>query len=133
MQMILHSSTFCVDDIALRKHTNKRVVNHVQKLYQSEINKLTAYRKDNGFELSGEKTCLMLFNNGENPKSLPQIELDGQLLNYKQNTKFLGVYITTKLHTENLINKARKRLNFLKTVSSLGVRIQKRSYIYQYL
>ena len=73
--------------------------------------------KDNGFELSQEKTCLMLFNNGENPKSLPQIELDGQLLNYKQNTKFLGVYITTKLnwrlHTENLINKARKRLNFL--------------------
>ena len=56
------------------------------------------------------------FNNGENPKSLPQIELDGQLLNYKQNTMFLGVYITTKLHIENLINKARKRLNFLKIV-----------------
>ena len=116
------------DDIAiwvnttLRKHTNKRVVNHVQKLYQLEINKLTAYMKDNGFELSQETTCLMLFNNGENPKSLPQIELDGQLLNYKQNTKFLGVYITTKLnwrlHIENLINKARKRLNFLKIVST---------------
>ena len=28
--------------ITLRKHTSKRVVNHVQKLYQSEINKLTA-------------------------------------------------------------------------------------------
>ena len=112
------------DDIAiwvnttLRKHTNKRAVNHVQKLYQLEINKLTAYMKDNGFELSQEKTCLMLFTNGENPKSLPQIELDGQLLNYKQNTKFLGIYITTKLnwrlHIENLINKARKRPNFLK-------------------
>ena len=74
--------------------------------------------KDNGFELSREKMCLTLFNNGENPKSLPQIELDGQLLNYKQNTKFLGVYITTKLkwrlHIENVINKARKCLNFLK-------------------
>ena len=49
------------DDIAiwvnttLRKHTNKRVVNHVQKLCQSEINKLTAYMKDNGFELSQER------------------------------------------------------------------------------
>ena len=65
--------------------------------------------KDNSFELSREKTCLVLFNNGKDPKSLPQIEL-GQLLNYKQNTKFLGVYITTKLnwrlHFENLINKA---------------------------
>ena len=62
------------------------------------------------------------FNNGENPKSLPEIELDGQLLNYKQNTKFLGVYITTKLnwrlHIENVINKARKRLYVLKIVST---------------
>ena len=66
------------------------MVSIVQKLYQSEMNKQTAYMKDNGFELSREKTCLMLFDYGENPKSLPQIELDGQLLNYKQNTKFLG-------------------------------------------
>ena len=46
------------------------------------------------------------------------------------------MYITTKLnwrlHIENLINKARKRLNFLKIVHSLGVRIQKRYYIYQF-
>ena len=86
------------DDIVIwfntthRKHTRKKVVNRVQKLYQSEINKPTAYTKDNGFELSRENTCLTLFNNGKTPKSLPQIELDGQLLNYKQNTKFLGVY-----------------------------------------
>ena len=63
--------------------------------------------KDNGFELRRENTCLMLFNNRENAKSLPQIKLEGQLLNYKQNTMFLGVYITTKLnwrlHIENLI------------------------------
>ena len=53
--------------------------------------------KENGLELSGEKTCLMFFNNGETPKRLRQLELDGQILNYKQNTTFLGVYITTKL------------------------------------
>ena len=89
--------------------------------------------KENGFELSRGKTCLILFNNGENPKSLPQTELDGQLLNYKQNTKFLGVYRTTKLnwrlHIENVISKARKRQNFLKIVHSLGVMTQKRCYI----
>ena len=33
------------------------------------MNKQTAYMKDNGFELSRDKTCLVLFNNGENPKS----------------------------------------------------------------
>ena len=74
------------------------------------------------------------FNNGENPKSLPQIELDGHLLNYKQNTKFLGVTIKLnwRLHIENLITKARKRLNFLKIVHSPAVRTQKHDYIYQY-
>ena len=68
--------------------------------------------KKNGFELSREKMCLMLFNNGENLKNFPHIELDGHLLNYKQNTKFLGAYITTKLnwrlHIKNVITKARK-------------------------
>ena len=110
------------DDIAIWVNTTlsiqMRMVSHVQKLYQSEKNKLTAYMKENDFELSREKTCLMLFNNGENPKSLPQRELDGQLLNYKHNTKFLGVYLTTKLnwrlHIENVINKTRIQLNVLK-------------------
>ena len=84
------------DDIAiwinatLTKHTNKRVVNYVQKLSQSELNKLIIYMKENGLELSREKTCSILFNNGENPNSLPQLELDGNILNYKQNTRFWG-------------------------------------------
>ena len=72
--------------------------------------------KENGLELSGEKTCLILFNNGENPQSLPQLEIDGQILKYKQNTKFLGVCLTTKfnwrLHIENVITKARKTFCF---------------------
>ena len=46
----------------------------------------------------------------------------GQILKYKQNTKFLGVCLNTKLnwrlHIENLITKARKRLNLLDIVSS---------------
>ena len=46
--------------------------------------------KENSLELSGEKTCLTLFNNGENAKRLPQLELDGQILNYKQNTNLWG-------------------------------------------
>ena len=44
-------------------------------------------------------------------KILPQLELDGQLLIYKQNTKFWGVFLTTKLNwrpsIENVITKAR--------------------------
>ena len=54
----------------------------------------------------------MLFNIGENPKGLPQLELDGQILNYKQNTNYLGVYRTTKLnwrlHIEKINHKSQK-------------------------
>ena len=55
--------------------------------------------------------------NGEIPIFLfflPQLELDGQLLYYKENTKVFDVYLTTKLNwrlcTENLITKTRKRI-----------------------
>ena len=47
-------------DVHLDFHTAPELC-HVQKLYQSEINKLTAYMKVNGFEISQEKTCLNVF------------------------------------------------------------------------
>ena len=52
---VLSNNTHVVqyaDDIAiwvnttLRKHTKKSVVSYVHKLYQSEMNKLTAYMKE---------------------------------------------------------------------------------------
>ena len=61
--------------------------------------------KVNCFELLREKTCLLLFNNGENPKNVPQLEQDGQLLNYKQNTTFMGGYLTAKLNWRLHIEK----------------------------
>ena len=49
------------DDIAiwvnttLRKHRNKKVVNHVQNLYQSELNTLTAYIKETDLNYHGRR------------------------------------------------------------------------------
>jgi ribonuclease HI len=116
------------DDIAiwmhtsLRKRTDKRVVNYVQQLYQAELNNIQAFMKNNGLEFSIEKTFLVLFNNGENPKWLPALKLNGLNLNYSQSVKFLGVTFTTKLcwrkHIDNILNKARKRINLLKIVST---------------
>ena len=89
---------------------------------KTEIDKLSKYMHTNGMELSGEKTSLMLFNNGINPKHLPKLELDGTELVYKQQIKFLGVHMTPKLswklHIENLIIKARKGLNLIKVVNA---------------
>ena len=62
---------------------------------------------------------------------LPQLELKAQILNYKQYTMFGCVSVTTKLncrlHIDNLITEARKRLNFLKLVHRPGVRTHTKS------
>ena len=71
---------------------------------------------------------LIRFNNGENPKSLHQLELDGQILNYKQKTKFLGVYLTTKLEVTywHFNHKSQKKTNFLKNSSQPWCQDRKR-------
>jgi hypothetical protein len=97
---------------------SKRIINHVQNLYQKELDKIVNYMYQNGMELSGEKTYLMFFNNGQKPVNLPKLEINGIQLNYESKVKFLGVYFTPKLnwkvHIEYLITKARKRLIFFK-------------------
>jgi ribonuclease HI/exonuclease III len=116
------------DDIAiwintsLRKNSKKRVVKYVETLYQAEIDRVNLFMIENGLRLSSEKTCLMLFNNGQNPKCLPQFELNGMSLQYETIVKFLGVYLSPKLnwkyHINHIISKARKRLNFFKLITS---------------
>jgi ribonuclease HI len=116
------------DDIAIwiktsiKKRSGKRIINHVQNLYQKELDKIANYMYQNGMELSGEKTCLMFFNNGQKPFNLPSLQINGIQLKYESEVKFLGVYFTPKLnwkvHIDYLITKARKRLNFLKLVSA---------------
>ena len=110
------------DDIAiwvnttLRKHTNKRVVNYVQELYQSEWSNLIIYIKENGLELSREKTCLMRFNNGENPKCLPQLKLVLHLklpAEYKVYGGMHNYQVELEVIYWKCNTKARKRLHFL--------------------
>ena len=115
------------DDIAiwmnvkLKKKTGLHYINHVSKLYQSELNKLNMYMKENGLQFSAEKTSMILFNNGAAPSKLPIFYLNGQKINYKSEVKFLGLYFTQKLnwkkHIEEISSKALKSLNLLKMVS----------------
>ena len=84
----------------------------------------------NGSEWSQEMMRLLIFNTGEeNLKNVPQLEVDGQIINYKQNTKLRGggsliTKLRWRLHTENVITKARI---FCKIVHSPGIRKQKMS------
>ena len=76
----------------------------------------------NGLTLSREKTKLILFNKGANPKSMPKIYIDNVELVYVSEVKFLGVYITNTLnwkrHIDHLLQKAVKNYNLLKIIST---------------
>ena len=110
-------------DVTLKKTTRLREQNHIRKLYQSDLNNLGNYMFENGLALSTEKTNMMLFNSGDNPKSKPIFKLSGEILEYKEVVKFLGVFLTSKLswniHFDYMLTKARKTINFLKIVSRL--------------
>ena len=75
--------------------------------------------KDNGLNLSKEKTKLVFFNSGLNPKSLPSFRIENDVVNYQQKVKFMGLLLRPKLnwnlHIHDILTKVRKRLNFFKS------------------
>lgn len=114
------------DDIAiwincsLRGKASVTYIKHVSTIYQTNLNSLQDYMSNNGFELSSEKTSMMLFNNGKS-SDRPRLYLNSQELVYSESVKFLGVLITRnlnwKLHLDQLLTQARKNYNLLKVIN----------------
>ena len=109
--------------LTVKKATNNRQLNHIRRLYQLELDNISNYMFENGLSLSSEKTHMMLFNSGDNPKNKPVFKLSGQALEYANVIKFLGIYFTPKLswniHFDYMLTKARQSINFLKIISRL--------------
>ena len=115
------------DDIAmwmnvpLKKKTGLRFINHIKRLYQTELDKLNKYMIENGFEFSVHKTNMILFNNGADPRQLPNFHIGGQNIPYTSEVKFLGLVLTPKLNWKKHINmmlmKGLKSFNLIKVVS----------------
>ena len=105
----------------MKKSTPQRTINYQKRLYQSDLSSLEKYMTENGLTLSTEKTNMMLFNPGSAPNNLPTFKLNGEIIEYTQVAKFLGVNFTTKLtwnfHIQHILTKARKGLNVLKIIS----------------
>ena len=115
------------DDICMWKKVNlkqmikKRMKKYIKQTYQNNLDNLEKYMTANGLTISTEKTNLILFNAGEHLINLPTFKLYDTPLIYKNNTKFLGLTLTSKLswslHIENILSKARKNLNIIKILS----------------
>ena len=109
-------------NVTIRKKTYIREITYYEKNYQSNVNKISDFMKNNGLEFSAEKTNLILFSNCQMAKQMPKISLNGIPLNYVEEVKFLGVIFTRKLcwkkHIDYLCQKAFKSLNLLRFISS---------------
>ena len=78
-------------NLSLRKSNPKGVVTYLQRIYQAEIDNINIFMKENGLIISPEENphIMVLFNNDQGPKELPQFKLDDLIINFKQDVKYL--------------------------------------------
>lgn len=109
------------DDLAVWDANRSRNRNHNQgTLFQEIIDNIVNYMKNNGFDLSAEKTVLLVISRIRQAKSSYSITVNNVVIQPSAQVKFLGVTITDNLswapHISNLCIKARKSLNLLKVL-----------------
>ena len=123
-----------VDDFALycTGYDAVSTTRHVQKA----INAVHTWAQGHGFKFSTTKTVAIRFTRRRKFEEIPTLTLDGGILPYDKEVKFLGVIFYDKLtwagHIESLKLKVKKSLNILKVVSGFHWGADKQSLIRLY-
>jgi ribonuclease HI len=90
--------------------------------YQTVMDKIEAYMIKNGFELSAEKTNLMVFTRQHKSRSEFRIHINGKCIQPSSSVKYLGVFLHQNLlweqHIKNNITKAQRGVNLIKILST---------------
>ena len=93
-----------------------------EKVFQGKVDILTKYLKENGFNLSQEKTQFMITSRKKGVKKKVVIKVNNSTIKPVKEVKFLGVIINNDLswesHICHLIKKARKSFNLFKVLLS---------------
>ena len=102
---------------------------------QEILNNLIEYCSKNQMKINGDKTKVMLFNNGRKFDFMPKISLDGQNnLEVVEKIKLLGVHIRSDLrwfdNTNHICKKGYKRLWVLRRLKRLGASESDLVYVY---
>ena len=100
-------------------HSNLR---YLEWCIESDLENISDWFKANKLTLNIDKTVGMVFTPRKYAAE-PRISLDGIPIPFVSNTKFLGVWIDSKLswqqHVNNLILKLQRNLNLLKVSKNL--------------
>ena len=123
-----------VDDLALycTGYDAKSVCSYIQK----SIDSVFKWANDNGFRFSASKTIAIRFTRRRNLEEIPVLTLNGNILPYEKEVKFLGMIFDEKLtwnkHIDNLKIKVKESLNILKVVSGFSWGADKKSLLKLY-
>ena len=107
------SISLYVDELAIWADcpANKNHRRHALERFRQSIDHIQTYMKSNGFELSAEKTVLMVFTRDVQSRGDFWVRTGGNVVEPSKQAKFLGVTITQSLswmpHVRSLITKAR--------------------------
>ena len=100
------------------------------------INSISEWAKHNGFKFSTSKTVAIRFTRCKRQEVVPHLKLDGAILPYADEVKFLGVIFDSKLtwakHIDDLKLKVKKSRNLLKVISGFDWGADKKSLLWIY-
>ena len=109
------------DDLSIWASHDKNSRKKAMDSFQHHVDKIQRYMEENGFQLSPEKTVLMIFGRGRPDKEAYHIKIQDQVIRPSTSVKFLGVTIHQNLgwqaHFNKAITKAKKATNALKLLS----------------
>ena len=100
----------------------------------SQITSVIEYAKENDMKLNLDKTKFMLFNHCQSIDFQPSYTIDGTEIEYVEETKLLGLVLTSDLkfdrNTEFIVKKGYKRIWILKRLKNLGASIKQLIDVY---
>ena len=101
-------------------------------IIQLALNVIEDWGKNWGFEISPDKTQVVIFNpKGTDTSKLRKLKLNGRILEYKREATFLGMIFDDKLtwrkHIDKLVTKCQKDLNILRAVSGTSFGADKKT------
>jgi hypothetical protein len=90
----------------------------------SQLHQISEYASSNGMQLNYKKTKFMLFNPGTSRDFLPAFNLDGHEIEMVEETRLLGLVLSSDLswgpNTDSIVERSNKKLWFLIRLKNLG-------------
>ena len=120
-----------VDDLAIycTAYDAESACRYIQK----SINSISEWAKHNGVKFSTSKTVAIRFTRCKRQEAVPHLKLDGAILPYADEVKFLGMIFDSKLtwakHIDDLKLKVKKSLNLLKVIFGFDWGADKKSLL----